>query len=288
MTSRQARRERREAERKAKKAEFKRTKAAATEIGFVSQEVHRSESPTQSRERSDRFRLDEAALLSEPKTQRGGFVSQNADPSTKRAEINGLNAQHSTGPRTANGKLASSRNSLKHGLASGELIISGEDRAAFEALLHDLIEDHRPANATEELLVTEMAQSWWLAQRALRMQNDCFGDTGVDEKRLSLFLRYQTTHERAFHKALNTLTRLKQSRVREEAVSDVGFVSQSGFASQTAHSSALPNQSPEQSDGFESGFVSPSSPGLLATNGFVSKNDAAAPQATTPSLAEAA
>jgi hypothetical protein len=56
-----------------------------------------------------------------------------------------------------------------------------------------------------------MAQSWWLSQRALRLQNACFAPEGIDEKRLALFLRYQTTHERAFHKALNTLIRLQRA-----------------------------------------------------------------------------
>jgi hypothetical protein len=46
-----------------------------------------------------------------------------APPASKRSEINGANAAHSTGPRTPTGKLASSRNSLKHGLASGTFII---------------------------------------------------------------------------------------------------------------------------------------------------------------------
>ncbi len=192
MTSRQVRRERREAERKEKKAEFKRLKTSGQE-------------PI-------------PAPVSDP-----GFVSQPTAPPLNRAEINRANAQYSTGPRTPVGKLASSRNSLKHGLASGEMIIPGEDPAVFEALLRDLLEDHQPAAASEELLVKEMAQSWWLTQRALRFQNECFTENGVDEKRLALFLRYQTTHDRAFHKALNTLTRLKQSRARQQAI---GFVSQ--------------------------------------------------------------
>lgn len=150
-----------------------------------------------------------------------------------RAEINRANAEHSTGPRSTTGKLASSRNSLKHGLASGELIIPGEDPAAFESLLNDLMEEHQPATPTEELLVREMAQSYWLTQRALRLQNDCFTDQDVDEKRLALFLRYQTTHERAFHKALNMLIRLRKectrrfvSQNRPHGSSEPGFVSQ--------------------------------------------------------------
>jgi hypothetical protein len=178
-------------------------------------------------------------------------------PST-RAETNRANSQNSTGPRTPEGKLASSRNSFKHGLASAQLIIPGEDPAAFDALLTDLLAEHQPANASEQLLVLEMAQSYWLTQRAIRFQNQCFAPEGVNEKRLALFLRYQTTYERAFHKALNTMIRLKKDRTR-------GFVSQErgdshpeiGFVSQNA-TSAGAGSSPEI------GFVSQDDPQSLA------------------------
>jgi hypothetical protein len=158
-----------------------------------------------------------------------------------RTEINRLNAQRSTGPRTTPGKLASSRNSLKHGLASAQLIIPGENCSDFDALLSDLLAEHQPANKTEELLVHQIAQSWWLTRRSLRFQNECFTPDGVDEKRLSLFLRYQTTHERAFHKALNALMRLKKDRgrgfvsqTRLEAAPHVGFVPQNPAAEQAS------------------------------------------------------
>ncbi len=155
-----------------------------------------------------------------------------------KAQTNRQNAQHSTGPVTPAGKLASSRNSLKHGLASGEIIIPGEDPSAFEALLTALLDEHQPAAATEELLVNEMAQSYWLAQRALRLQNECFTDEGVDDKRLSLYMRYHTTHERAFDKALTTLMKIKKEQAR-------GFVSQS--ANRAAAKSGFVPQEPGES-----------------------------------------
>src|SRR5207248_2660906 len=169
------------------------------------------------------------------------------------AEINRANAHHSTGPRTSAGKLASSRNSLKHGLASSQLIMPSEDPAEFEGLLADLLAEHQAANPTEELLVHQIAQSWWLTQRALRLQNECFTAEGVDQKRLSLFLRYQTTHERAFHRALSTLLRLKKDRARE-------FVSQSpsnskpdpGFVSQIASAAPTNDQFVSQNEPSES------------------------------------
>jgi hypothetical protein len=116
-----------------------------------------------------------------------GFVSQKPLGEARHAEVNRQNAQHSTSPRTPKGKKdeaapfsepkiqtrCSSRNSTKHGLASGQIIIPGEDPAAFDALLSDLLAEHQPANTTEELLIAEMAQSHWLAQRAIRLQNDC-------------------------------------------------------------------------------------------------------------------
>ncbi len=211
MTPRQARTQRREAERKAAKLARKAVKLETAAAGSVSQ--------------------NPATLPN------FGSVSQNAlsvphvtpaprnPDAERRREINRANAQHSTGPRTPSGKLASSRNSLKHGLASGELIIPGEDRAAFDALLNDVLEEHRPANPTEDLLINEMAQAYWLVQRAIHFQNQCFTESGVDEKRLSLFLRYQTTHDRRFHKALDTLIRMKQNRARQQAAT--GFVRQS-------------------------------------------------------------
>ena len=56
-----------------------------------------------------------------------------------------------TGPRTPEGKAVSSANFLKHGLACGRLIIPGEDRDDFEALLNDLVAEHAPATPTEEM-----------------------------------------------------------------------------------------------------------------------------------------
>ncbi len=117
-----------------------------------------------------------------------------------------------TGPTTPEGKATSSGNSLKHGLASGRVIVPGEDPAEFEALLSDLIKEHAPANETESLLVQQMAQSWWLMQRAIRIQNQAFTESRVDTHKLALFLRYQTTHERAFYRALNALLKLNRAR----------------------------------------------------------------------------
>lgn len=222
MTSRQARKARREAERQA--AKLARKAAPATELPSAPPPppapIQDPDLPIE-----DEFSPE---FLAEARAMRERI--------NHRAAINRANAAHSTGPITPEGKLASFRNSLQHGLASGRLIVEslGEDPAAFDALLQSLLQDHQPANTTEELLVREMAQSYWLSQRALRLQDDCFADGQINEKRLALFLRYHTTHQRAFHKALNALLRLQKDRRRAPRRAPArqarGFVSQNAPA----------------------------------------------------------
>lgn len=78
----------------------------------------------------------------------------------------------STGPRTEAGKAASSRNAFRHGLASGALLMPGEDPAEFESLLAGLLEDWEPDSNTERLLVHNMAKHQWLVDRAIRLQGE--------------------------------------------------------------------------------------------------------------------
>ena len=115
-----------------------------------------------------------------------------------------------TGPKTKAGKATSSQNSLKHGLASGTLLLPDEDPAQFAAMLTSLQQSHAPADATEELLVADMAKFHWLSDRAIRLQTVAFEEN--DMHKLALFLRYQTTNHRAFHKSLTTLLALQKQK----------------------------------------------------------------------------
>jgi hypothetical protein len=167
MTGRELRKQRREAERKARKLEYQQNRLAAAAVAAAS-------------------------------AQEMSGVGSLAGESVARPAFTTSERTGPTGPRSPEGKATSSGNSLKHGLASGRVIIPGEDPAEFEALLSDLVKEHAPANETESLLIQQMAQSWWLMQRAIRIQNQAFSENRVDTHKLALFLRYQTTHERAF------------------------------------------------------------------------------------------
>jgi hypothetical protein len=121
---------------------------------------------------------------------------------------NRANARQSTGPRTADGKARSARNNFRHGLASGRLIVPGEDPTDFDELFEGLRADYKPATQTEDQLVLRMAQHFWLSQRAIRLQNDAFL-AGYTPDKLALLLRYQTSNDRGYHQCLATLLKLK-------------------------------------------------------------------------------
>jgi len=121
---------------------------------------------------------------------------------------NRANARLSTGPRTADGKARSAPNNLRHGLASGRLIISGENPADFDELVEGLRAEYNPATPTEDHLILRMAQHFWLSQRAIRLQNDAFL-AGYTPDKLALLLRYQTSNDRGYHQCLATLLKLK-------------------------------------------------------------------------------
>ena len=138
-------------------------------------------------------------------------------------EANRENAAHSTGPVTEEGKAASSQNNFKHGLRGGMFaVLPYENAEAYDTLLTALREEHQPTTPTEEILVDRMAQHHWLAQRAQFLQSDVFSEHHPgheDQKLFALYLRYQTSNDRAFSKCLNDLLKLRAEKRKAE----IGF-----------------------------------------------------------------
>jgi len=138
---------------------------------------------------------------------------------------NQANAQHSTGPKTPEGKAVSARNNFRHGCSGAFTVLPWESQAEFDLLLGSLRDEHKPSGLTETILVDKMAQAIWLSKRALMLQHVTFNQelpTCDDPKQLALYLRYQTTNERAFHKCLNDLLSLRSEKRKQE----IGFESQ--------------------------------------------------------------
>jgi hypothetical protein len=200
---------------------------------------------------------------------------------------NQQNALRSTGPVTAPGKSASSRNAFRHGLTSARIVIPGEDPAEYDAMREDLLRLHAPANAIERALVEELAASSWRLQRAHRVETAVLTKWSADgpdpdaaiaaamlekPKELDRLIRYITAHERAFYRAMDKLVKVQKERKEAEraAALEQNWVASVRQAKQTAA-----RQSPSGI-----GFVSqtPLAPGSTALGpaGFSEINGSAA------------
>ncbi len=121
----------------------------------------------------------------------------------------------STGPITEQGKAISSLNNLRHGLTGQFRILPTEDQDGYDNVLTCLRQEHNPETATEEILVTKMAEHHWLSRRAQRMQDNAM--LADDQKSFMLYLRYQTTNDRAFSRCMNDLLKLRKNRNQFES-----------------------------------------------------------------------
>ena len=120
----------------------------------------------------------------------------------------------STGPRTEAGKAVSSRNAVKHNLCAKRL--TGTDLEELNGIRAKLDDEWEPRTETEHILLDQMALSKWRMDRALSLELNAFNDEDLDSALLALALRYRTTAERSFYKALTELQRLRTT-MRQDA-----------------------------------------------------------------------
>ncbi len=139
---------------------------------------------------------------------------------------NQANAQKSSGPKTDEGKAASSQNNLRFGLAGSFHLLDYEKEEEYDTLKASLCFEHQPQTQFEIILIEKMTQHFWVAQRAMKLQDlNLAVDQGIPgeiaQKQIALMIRYQTTHERAFHKCADELRKLRNDRMKQQ----IGFES---------------------------------------------------------------
>jgi hypothetical protein len=88
----------------------------------------------------------------------------------KQIEANKKNAAGSPGPTTPEGKAASSKNAMKTGLLSRELILPGESREEFDALFDQLTLEHKSVGVLETTLLERVAVAMWRQRRMVRAE----------------------------------------------------------------------------------------------------------------------
>ena len=154
---------------------------------------------------------------------------------------NQANSQHSTGPKTEEGKAASSRNHFKFGLTGRFTVLPWEKQEEFEDLRSRLRAEHQVYSPFEAELIEKMAQHHWLSRRAMLLQETCFDrelPVCEQEKQLALYLRYQTTHDRAFERCASELRTLRKEREKVK----IGFESQKRKQAEEARREANENR----------------------------------------------
>jgi hypothetical protein len=83
----------------------------------------------------------------------------------KQIEANRLNAQHSTGPTSPEGKAAVRFNALKTGIHAQSQVIPGEDPAALALLIAEYYDRYQPATPEVRALVDTLITAEWLQRR---------------------------------------------------------------------------------------------------------------------------
>ena len=91
-----------------------------------------------------------------------------------RAAINRENAQHSTGPRTAEGKKRASLNALRHGLTGHTIVLPSEDLTAYQRHSQAFFDEYQPQGATETQLVQTLADTAWQLNRVPALEANLF------------------------------------------------------------------------------------------------------------------
>ena len=150
------------------------------------------------------------------------------------------NAQHSTGPRTEEGKQRAAANSTSHGLTGTFSVLSHENQSEFDLVREHLIEEFQAETEHERFLVDQMAQARWRISRVDRIENCALdqmtkgGDPKLDPDGriaahmlangaaiLSSLQRYRTASQNAYTKFYKLLCDSRAARVARRTAANI-------------------------------------------------------------------
>ena len=131
------------------------------------------------------------------------------------AQINAnrMNAQHSTGPRTEEGKSRSAANATKHGMTGKFRLLSSESQAEFDELHQSYTNQFDPQSQTELDFVQQLTEAKFRQMRANEMEARILEAEKPDLKEFSLLLRYKAAADRAYNHAEKRLMQLAKERL---------------------------------------------------------------------------
>ena len=90
--------------------------------------------------------------------------------SSRKRAANRRNAGLSTGPKSASGKAVASKNALKHGVLSRQVVLPDEDPAEFEEFRRRLMDDLKPTGELETVFAERIMLGAWRLRRVVRLE----------------------------------------------------------------------------------------------------------------------
>ena len=178
-------------------------------------------------------------------------------PTEAQITANRKNALQSTGPRTATGRKRSAKNAIKHGLLSKETLLFDENKDLFQKFAAGIRNDIKPRTPVEAFLVDALISAGWRWRRAIRAEQGLMEsfvanawaeklndgttseeegaadkprilgeafDAGAHSPGLALLMRYESRHQRAFHRILNELQQYRSQVERSDTQTKLGAV----------------------------------------------------------------
>ena len=137
--------------------------------------------------------------------------------SDKQREANRQNAQHSTGPKTPEGKAAIRFNALTYGLRIRSTILEDENAADYSQLWNELEADWLPQTRTERCYLETLVTSQWLLKRVAESERRIYDGMALGEKQL-VMLAYVAKQRAQLERSFRTaIADMKQSQKERQA-----------------------------------------------------------------------
>jgi hypothetical protein len=140
---------------------------------------------------------------------------------------NRANAQHSTGPKTEEGKARSSQNNFRSGLTSRELVVLPGQEDLFVQWITSLDDAIQPCGALEFDVFRQLAHASWTLHRCRQAEVQSFNNQRhkgydilaypVSEDTLKLIDLYTRRAERSYQRALKELKNLQTDRLLRDS-----------------------------------------------------------------------
>src|SRR4051794_2006245 len=159
--------------------------------------------------------------------------------SQRRIEASRANGARSRGPVTAEGKMRSAQNALRHGLLAKAVVLADEDADAFQSLVDCYAQRFLPVDGVELFFLEQMAAAQWRQTRswaveAKMVDNAVAGADTADPvdrithafstlaagPELALMHRYENRQSRMFQRALHNLLLLRKQNMPNEPSPD--------------------------------------------------------------------